>query len=151
MNAAVGNVSEERLNAMTKEELVTYANMTFGLNVNAKMNKSDLIGAIMRSEQRFGGNADLLVGDSELPPGYAKLKINTTELNKAGRPVIVGLNGKMFSLPVGIEFGCPMPLVEILNNAVQYQYEQDPASLEMVRREVHSYPFTVLETAPLNK
>ena len=144
----VTNVLEERLRTMTKEELVIYGNMTFGLNVNARMNKEDLIGSILRSESKFGGNTDLLTAESSLPPGYAKIKLNKTEMNKSGRPIIVGIQGRMYSLPVGPAFGCPLPIVEVLENAVQYQYEQDPATNELVRREVHSYPFTVLETSP---
>ena len=139
---------EDQLRGMNKADLVKYANMTFGLNVNAKMSKEDLISAVLRSRSRFAGNANLLDDTSTLPPGYARIKINKTELNKQGRPVIVGLNGKMYSLPVGQAFGCPLPLVEILENAVQYQYEQDPATQELVRRDVHSYPYTVLEISP---
>lgn len=138
----------KRLDGMDKKELITYANMTYGLNVNARMSKADLIQMIERSHSKFRGNAEVEVGNRTLKPGYARIKINKTELNKSGRPVIVGLNGTMYSLPVGHEFSCPMPLVEILNNAMQIQYDIDPSSNELVAREVHSYPFVILETSP---
>ena len=136
----------DKLNDMTKAELVVYANMTYGLNVNSKLAKHDLIENIQRASQKFGGNAEVSADANALKPGFARIKINKTETNKQGRPVIVGLNGKQYSLPVGVEITVPMPLVEILNNAVQFQYEVDPAlDNELVRREVHSYPFTTLE------
>lgn len=143
--------TEANLREMEKAELVTYANMTFGLNVNGRMNKEDIIGSIMRASQKYRGNAQIDVSSSALKPGFAKIRINKTELNKSGRPVIVGLQGTMYSLPVGVDFQCPLPLVEILNNAVQRQYEVDPGNNELIPREVHSYPFVVLETRPLDK
>jgi hypothetical protein len=142
-------LDRNRLESMTKPELITYANMTFGANVNSKMNKDSIIQTIERSTQKFAGNNELSIGDEDvLKPGYARIKINKTEINKSGRPIILSLNGKAASLPVGIEITVPMSYVEILNNAVQYRYEVDPANdNELVRQDVHSYPFTVIEMA----
>ena len=138
----------ERLNEMSKAELVSYANLTYGLNVNSRLSKHDLVENIARASQKFAGNSSVEIDTKVLKPGFARIKVNKTETNKQGRPVIVGLNGKQYSLPVGVEITVPLPLVEILNNAVQYQYEPDPArDNELVRREVHSYPFTTLEMA----
>lgn len=143
----------QRLNDMDKAELVSYANLTYGLNVNSNLSKHDLVENITRASQKFAGNSLVEIEAKVLKPGFARIKVNKTETNKQGRPVIVGLNGKQYSLPVGVEITVPLPLVEILNNAVQYQYEPDPArGNELVRREVHSYPFTTLEmAAPLPK
>lgn len=140
----------DQLEEMTKKELIPYANMTYGLNVSAAMNKHDIVQAIQRATQKFAGNAQIAANSqNSLKPGYARIKINKTELNKAGRPIIVSLNGVAASLPVGHEITVPLAYVEILNNAVQYQYEPDPAQEnELVRREVHSYPFTVIEMIP---
>lgn len=140
-----------QLESMDKAELVTYANMTYGLNVNARTPKEELISNILRASQRYRGNSDIDMSDKVLKPGYARIRLNKNELNKAGRPVIVGLNGTMYSLPVGPEFNCPLPLVAILNNAVQTQYEVDPGTNELVPREIHAYPFVVLETSPAVK
>ena len=141
----------DKLEGMSKAELVSYANLTYGLNVNSRLAKHDLVQAILKSSMQYAGNNQIEIDANTLKPGYARIKINKTELNKQGRPVIVGLNGKQYSLPVGPEISVPLPLVEILNNAVQFQYEADPANdNDLVRREVHAYPFTVLEmSAPL--
>lgn len=144
---------EDKLLLMNKAELVSYANLTYGLNVNSRFTTDDLISSIKRSAQKFAGNTQIEINEKVLKIGYARIKINKTELNKQGRPVIVGLNGRQYSLPIGVELNVPQPLVEILNNAVQYQYESDPTrDNEMIKREVHAYPFTVLEMAePLPK
>jgi len=142
---------QNTLEAMSKSELVTYANMTFGLNVNSRLSKNDLIHAVTTASRKFAGSTKLLMQEHEgLPPGYARIKINKTELNKSGRPAILGLNGVHYSLPVGVEIQVPLPLVEILEHAVRYEYEPDPANdNELVRKEVHSYPFSVLEISPV--
>ena len=142
-------LNREKLEAMTKAELVVYANMTYGANVNSTLNKHDIITTIEKSALKFSGNTQVLINDENLlKPGHSRIKINKTETNKRGRPVIVSLNGKAASLPVGVEITVPNAYVEILNNAVQYQYEPDPANdNELERREVHSYPFSVIETA----
>lgn len=143
------NKLTEKLEKMSKAELVTYANLTYGLNVNSNHGKDDLINAVTRAATKYAGNAQVSLDVSSLKPGHARIKINKTELNKQGRPVIVGLNGKMCSLPVGAEIVVPNALVEILNHATRYEYEVDPAQgNELVRREVQSYPFSVLEMAP---
>ena len=138
------------LEEMSKSDLVTYANMTYGLNTSSKFNKVELVAQINKAAQKYAGNTNVSINDKDqLQPGYARIKINKTELNKRGRPVILSLQGKAASLPVGVELTVPLAYVEILNNAVQYQYEPDPANdMELVRREVHSYPFTTLEMIP---
>lgn len=138
------------LEDMDKSDLVTYANMTYGLNVNSRLSKQELIQQITKASQKFAGNAAVsLDTKTQLQPGFARIKINKTELNRRGRPVIISLNGKASSLPVGKEIIVPLSYVEILNNAVQFQYEPDPANdMELEKREVHSYPFSVLEMIP---
>jgi hypothetical protein len=138
------------LEALTKQELVKLARLTYGLQVNTGLHKHDLVTMIEKTAGQFAGNAHIQVDDdSALKPGHARIKINRTELNKKGRPVICGLQGTFYSLPVGIELTVPLSLVEILNNAVQYQYEPDPENdNELVRRDVHAYPYTLIEMTP---
>lgn len=138
------------LEAMSKSDLVTYANMTYGCNVNSQLDRHSLIQTIITASQKFSGNVDVIIDDTNvLKPGFARIKINKTEMNKQGRPAIVSVNGKAASLPIGTEIVVPLKYVEVLNNAVQYRYEPDPANdNELARQEVHSYPFTVMEMSP---
>jgi hypothetical protein len=138
----------EMLEGMTKQELVKYARMTYGLSVTAKYSKPDLINAIKSASQKFKMNESLQVGaalDTGLKPGYADIQLHRTETTKGMKSVIVGLNGTMASLPIGKRFGCPLELVEILEHAVRLEYEQDTSvePPELVERAVHAYPFTI--------
>lgn len=143
----------EMLEGMTKQELVKYANMTFGLSLTAKYAKHELITAIKDAQSKFRLNDNLQIGaalDDGLKPGYAEIQLHRTELTKGLKSAIVGLNGNMASLPIGTKFGCPLEYVEILNNAVRHEYEQDTTvdPPELLRREVHSYPFTIHNINP---
>ena len=147
------NEFHEMLGGMTKQELVKYANMTFGLSLTAKYNKHELIEAISDASGKFRLNDQLQIGaslDSGLKPGYAEIQLHRTELTKGLKSAIVGLNGKFASLPIGAKFGCPLEHVEILQNAVRIEYEQDTSvePPELLQREVHSYPFTIHNINP---
>ena len=99
----------DQLETMSKSDLVTYANMTYGCNVNSQMAKHDIIATIEKSAIKFAGNNAIKINDENLlQPGYSRIKINKTEINKRGRPVILSLNGKAASLPVGVEITVPV-------------------------------------------
>lgn len=142
----------EMLEGMTKQELVKYARMTYNLSVNARYSKPELIGAIRDAAAKFKGNAQMQTGldieKSGLRPGYAEIQLHRTELTKGLRRVIVGLNGEMASLPIGVKFGCPIELVGVLNDAVRLEYEKNPETDELEERAVHAYPFTLHRVEP---
>jgi hypothetical protein len=145
----------EMLEGMTKQELVKYARMTFGLTVTARDNKPDIILLIQDGRRKFGLNDNLQLGDTieadGLKPGYAEIQLHRTENTKGMANAIVGLNGKFACLPIGGKpFGCPLELIEILQHAMRIEYEQD-TSVEppvLLEREVHSYPFTIHRVNP---
>ena len=135
----------EELSAMKKPQLIEYANLTYGLAVNANHNKTDIINGIMSAHMKFRGNTNVALDTGqELRPGQAKIHISKTELNKRGHPVIVGLNGVMASIPVGQPVIVPEAYVEILRNAMRTEYELDVGTNELVPREVPSYPFNLI-------
>ena len=145
---------EEMLEGMTKQELVRYGIDTYGLSLNTKFSKHDIINYIQDAARKFKGNENIQIGEhlkvEELPPGCAEIQLHRTELNKGMNAAIVGLNGKMASLPIGKQFWCPLEYVEILKNAVRVEYEQDWTSdpPKLTPREVHSYPFTISRISP---
>ncbi len=148
----------EMLEGMTKQELVKYAQMTFGLSVTAKYSKPDLLLMVQDARRKFTMSDSLQIGDAleneGLKPGFAEIQIHRTELTKGLKAVIVGLNGKFASLPIGSKpFGCPLELVEILQHAVRIEYEQDTTvdPPELLEKEVHSYPFTIHRVNPHTK
>jgi hypothetical protein len=83
-----------------------------------------------------------------LQPGYSEIQLHRTELTKGLRTVPVGLNGRHASLPIGRKFGCPVELVQILNDAVRIEYERNEETDELEERRVHAYPFTIFATNP---
>ena len=64
------NEFTEMLEGMTKQELVKYARMTYGLSVTAKLNKHDLVRAIQDAQRKFQGNNSLQTGDSVSINGF---------------------------------------------------------------------------------
>jgi len=87
------------------------------------------------------------LGDTSAPapaePEQAKkyeIVIQTDSRDK--QPVQVGVNGKMFVIKRGEKVVVPASVVEVLNNAVRYEY--DPS--DMARTEVLSYPFQIIRT-----
>lgn len=142
----------DMLEGMTIPELVKYARMTFGLQVTAKLKKHEIIAAIKDAQSKFHLNQDMqseeAMEQDGLGLGMAEIQLHRTELTKGMKSIIVGLNGKHASLPIGVRFGCPVELVEILENAVRIEYEQDPETNELVERQTHSYPFTIFKVNP---
>jgi hypothetical protein len=143
----------EMLEGMTKQELVKYANMTFGLSLTARYAKHELVETIQQAQQKFQLNDNLQFGASleeGLKPGYAEIQLHRTELLKGLKAAIVGLNGKMASLPIGTKFGCPLEYVDILQNAVRMEYVQDTSvnPPELLENPVHAYPFTIHNINP---
>lgn len=141
------------LEGMTKQELVKYARLTYGLSVTAAYTKPDLMEAIKNAKSKFAMNSDLMTGaqlDDDLPAGYAEIQLHRTDLTKKMKTAIVGLNGQMASLPIGTKFGCPVELLEILKNSIRVEYEQDTTTEppELIEREVHAYPFTIFRLNP---
>lgn len=135
----------DKLNGMTHKELQAYANLTFGLAMKASHTKEDFINAILQSNARFQGNEQIEhYKGQDIPTGKARIKMSPNQSNKKGHPVVVGLNGTMYTIPVSVEVLIPIGLVEILDNAIRFEYDQNPETLEMERREVHSYPFALL-------
>ncbi len=119
----------EMLEGMTKQELVKYGNITYGLNMTGKYSKPDLVNAIKQTARKFKLNEGMRVGDNlkdeELQPGMAEIQLHRTEITKGEKSAIVGLNGRFAALPIGPRFWCPLELLAILRDAVRIEYEQD--------------------------
>lgn len=143
----------DMLEGMTKQELVKYASMTFGLNVTAKYNKHELVAAIKDAKSKFQLNEELITGkqlEDDLKPGYAEIRLHRTDMTKGMKSIIVGLNGSMASLPIDETFALPLELLHILQNSIRIEYEQDNSVDPplLVEREVHAYPFTIFKMNP---
>ena len=150
--------SIDKLLEETHKDLISIANSEFNLGVSTKFTKKQIAQLIM-SAQRTGrvnsGPIEILRGErasapdkEELPKGWCVMRLQKSKYNPSGYPVIVGLQGKVTILPVGISFRAPEWIIEHLNNALQQEIrkEQDQDSEDSVW--VHSYPFTILKHNP---
>lgn len=159
MNTLDNNPNEfaEMLEGMTKQELVKYGKITFGLPFTGKYERTDMINQIKQSARKFQLNDNIRVGEElakeDLMPGFAEIQLHRTDMLKKSRSVIVGLQGKFASLPIGPKFWCPVELLNILKDAVRIEYDQDTTvePPELVAKEVHAYPFTVFRMNPHTK
>lgn len=90
-----------------------------------------------------------------LKPGYARIVLHKDPTpGHANSPVQVGLNGKFFHIPRGIEVDLPLEYVDVLIAAKQSVMRQktepspsNPAG-EVVWEDIYSYPFQVIAVKP---
>lgn len=145
-------MEKSTLEKFTKKELITYANQTFGLHVNMDHEKADLINMIVQSERKFKGNAGIRVlekGDtSKVPPGHVKIRVSPGKYDRTPRPVIIGHQFKLCSVPVNKDVIIPAKYLVCFEDAVQDTYFQDEETGEFVCQPEHAYAYSVLERGP---
>lgn len=139
----------EELEAMTKKELVAYANLQFGLGVNANYNKAELVKLIERTQRSYKGNEGVRVvkegSNDRCRPGEVKVRLRPGKYDKVPRPVIVGHNFKLAAIPVNQDVIMPAKYLQCLQDAQQDVYFQDPETNELMQQKEYTYDFTVLE------
>lgn len=91
-------------------------------------------------------------------PGYARILIfRDPTTGHANSPVPVGVNGRMFLMPRGMEIDVPIAHVQALNDAKQtvIRQTQEPDAVnpggKVVEEVIQSYPFQVLQITPGGK
>ena len=152
-NPAEGDVlSRDTLSKMSKHELAKFAKTMYSLSLNPEQShKDEMIDQLMSAIRRFQGNSDIRVvqqGDktTEVPPGYVKIKVSPGDHNPHNRPVIVGLNFKMASIPVNKEVILPGKWMTCLEDAVERKYYvgRDETGETLDWTDQHKYPFSIL-------
>jgi len=146
-------MEESTLNKLNMTELVSYANSTFGLNVNKDYQKTDLINMIVQSQRKFKGNAQIRVLDkgdtsTETPPGHVKIRVSPGKYDRTPRPIIIGHQFKLCSVPVNKDVIIPAKYLVCFEDAVQDVYFQDEETKEFVCQSEHAYAYSVLDRGP---
>ena len=144
------------LEGMTHEELIAYGNLNYGLNVNKGFAKPDLISMISRSQQQFKGNDQIQVvnasdNSKSVPPGFVKIRVQPGKYDKIPRPVVIGLNFKLATIPVNRDVIIPAKYLVCLEDAIQdtlHQYSDDMGELVTEIQQEHCYAFSILERGP---
>lgn len=152
----VGDViNRQILNDMGHEGLVLFARLQYGIDgVTTKTHaREELVEMVMNYARKYSGNAEMKVlkrGEegAEVPPGYVKVRVQAGKYNPNMRPIPVGLNFKMATIPVNKDVIMPAKYLVCLEDAVRTEYfvdRSDPNNETLGWQESHSYPYSVLE------
>jgi len=146
------NNPRDALLKLTVAELSSMARNLYGLNVGGATAKKELIDLIVNATQKFKGNADIQVvsedaQDEEVPKGYVKIRVSAGPLNPRNRPIIIGLNFKMASLPVNQPIVMPGKWLTCLQDAVESKAvigtgTDGREELQWIEQQKH--PFTIM-------
>lgn len=116
--------------------------------------KEDYIGVIKHKQEQASHR---YVFDNNLAPapGFARITLHRDPTpGHKNTPVHVGVNGKIYQIPRGVQVDVPLPIVEALNNAVTIvtrQVENESLDKPMgiyVDEPQLSYPFQVHSWTP---
>ena len=139
---------------MSHEGLVLFARMNYGLaNVSTKSHpREELENLIMNAARKYKGNAEMRVVEMneevEVPPNYVKIRVSPGDYNPNQRPIPLGMNFKMATIPCNKDVVMHTKWLPCLQDAVQtkyYVYKSNPSRESLGWMEQHSYPFSILE------
>lgn len=157
-------MAQKPIEQATKQELLDFARTYRGLDVHHASGKATIIGTLRAS----GFNGDMIdvadqapravqepdydttTGSHERPAGMGDRKmviIYIPAQDKPGGddPVFVQCNGRAMFIPRNEECPVPVEYVEILRNAVEWEYEVRSDGLGLLPpRSVPSYPFQTI-------
>lgn len=148
------NVTRDMLNKLDHGALVLFGRLNYGFdNVTTQTHgKEELTEMIMNAARKFKGNAEMRVVEKNekvrVPKGYVKIRVSPGDHNPNNRPVPLGLNFKMATIPVNKDVIMHEKWLPCLEDAVQTKYyldKTDPTGTKLGMMEQQSYPFSILE------
>jgi hypothetical protein len=150
---AVGDiVTRELLEEMDHTSLVMFGKLNYNLPVAVSTNpRGEIIEMIMNAARRLKGNAEMSIvnmnEEVEVPPDYVKIRVSPGEHNPNMRPIPIGVNFKMATIPPNKDVVMHKKWLPALEDAVQTKYFVDRSGPEETLgwREEHTYPFSILE------
>ena len=148
----VGTDTRTALKKLTTIELENMARGLYGLNISNGMTKKELVDIIVNASQKFRGNAEMTVVAKddktvEVPKGYVKIRVSPGPHNPKNRPIVVGLNFKMATIPVNRDIIMDGKWLTCLNDAIESKavIGTDETGREtLMWQDQHKYPFTIL-------
>jgi len=153
---AVGEtVSRADLEQMDHQSLIMFARLQYDLQLNAKQNpKGEVIDMLMAAARKFKGNATMRVqaenDKNKVPVDHVRVRVSAGKYNPNQRPIIVGLNFEMASIPCNKDIIMHKKWLTCLEDAVRTNYFVDKSGPEetLGYQNEHTYPFSVLERGP---
>ena len=145
-------VSRETLKKFNKSELATYGRASYGLDISpTTQTAEEMIDRIISAARKFKGNADMKVvrmnEEVEVPPGYVKIRVSPGRHNPAERPIPVGLNFRMATIPVNKDVVMHGKWLTCLEDAVERHYFKtrgQDGDETLGYSDQHKYPFSIL-------
>jgi hypothetical protein len=153
---AVGEtVSRADLEKMDHDTLILFGRLQYDLQLNKKQNpKAECVDLLMSAARKYKGNAGMRVMKEEdktaCPPDHVKVRVSAGKYNPNQRPIIVGLNFEMASIPCNKDIIMHKKWLTCLQDAVRTNYFVDKSGPEetLGYQMEHQYPFSVLDRGP---
>lgn len=149
------NDSNEHVEEMDELNIATLRQVSkyLGISSQRSWGKEDYIKAIKQKQANHNVASLVLDGTDAPAPGYARLIVHRDPTpGHRNTPIHVGLNGKMFQVPRGIEVDLPKEYINVLKDAVdeilQDNSDAKPGDTKETWQRQAAYPFQVLAITP---
>lgn len=147
----------DALSDVSIADLRKYAKM-MGISAQRDWGAADYVAAIKAQTEAAKFTRAEGADQSTIPPGHARLTIfRDSAPDSKNSSIPLGLNGRLFTAPRGIEIVMPLEYVAVLADAKStYVKQKTEASAtspmgEIVEETIQSYPFQVHEVRPHDK
>ena len=145
-------ISRDTLSKMNKNELVQFGRVSYSLSLNSEQtHKEELIDSIMSAARKFKGNIEMkavrMNTPIDVPTGFVKVRVSPGDHNPNNRPVVVGLNFQMASIPVNMDVVMDGKWIPCLEDAVERKYyvKRGDNGREMLEsNDQHKHPYSIL-------
>lgn len=117
--------------------------------------RGEMIKALMKWDMEQGEAEEMLeideegeIVNSETKPEEETVKVTFHSKDEQDAPyVFVGLNGKGFYLPKETEIVIPKVLLNVIDDAIEYRFEQfkdNQGRTKFRPKKIHRFPYTIL-------
>lgn len=136
----------ESFKKLTKKQLREYARNECGKNFPVDTDEQVMrlwLGKELGYHIVDTNNKDAATKKKDVP-NKVTIEIYKNPLDKSDQPVYLAVNGVNVLVKRGVPVDIEMKYLEVLRNAVETISDQDPNTGEIHRRNVHSYPFSIV-------
>ena len=154
---AVGEtVTRADLEIMDHDTLILFGRLQYDLQlVKAQNPKNECVDLLMAAARKFKGNSSMRIlstddNKTKCPDDHIKIRVSAGKYNPNQRPIIVGLNFVMASIPCNKDIIMHKKWLTCLQDAVRTNYYMDKSGVEpeLAYQLEHQYPFSVLDRGP---
>ncbi len=148
------SVEQKNFNLATadKHELKRFADESYGLPLSLAMSVETMRMHIhnhckdnnLETPTSIAGNKEGKLVDNHQK--RITINVSASEGEHGSMPIFIGLNGKGYMIPRGINVDVVPGLVEVLQNAMQDKITQDKEG-ELLHSSVLTYPFQIVQQA----